>query len=115
MEPVKRQVMQVFRMMLAASMLDEALHEAVILNFTFLGNPGTGKTTVARIFGQLLYEVGARTGVDSDGNPVFSEKTAMQLKREGSTAFANTVESALGGVLARVHYIPINKFIELGM
>ena len=44
-----------------------------------------GKTTVARIFGELLHEVGARAG------KTFIEKTASALKREGSQKFADLV------------------------
>ena len=33
-----------------------------VLNFSFLGNPGTGKSTVGRRFAELLEAAGARAG-----------------------------------------------------
>ena len=40
----------------------------VLLNFAFLGNPGTGKTEVAKIFGRFLHEAGARLGGPPKGS-----------------------------------------------
>ena len=39
----------------------------LVLNFAFLGNPGTGKTEVGKLFGRFLHESGARLGGPPDG------------------------------------------------
>ena len=93
MEEVKRQALQVFKMMEAWAELPVAARVPVTLNFVFLGNPGTGKTTVARIFGKFLHEIKVRR------KDVFVEKTATELKREGGKAFSDVIKSCLGGVL----------------
>lgn len=67
------------------------------LHSLFLGNPGTGKTTVARLFAKILYENGL---VDSDA---FIEVSRSKLVGEhiGETAIntREVLEKALGGVL----------------
>lgn len=62
------------------------------MNFLFLGNPGSGKTTVARIFGKILFELKLRT--DN-----FVETSGQKLLQEGSSKFAALLLSATPGIL----------------
>jgi len=67
------------------------------IHMAFLGSPGTGKTTVARIIGRIFYEIGLlkkEVFVETDRSGLIAEyvgQTTIKTKK--------MVESALGGVL----------------
>lgn len=99
LDTVKRQVRSFLDSVTFATRRKEAGLEAElpVMHSMFLGNPGTGKTTVARLVGQALFDAGAvRTNT-------FVEVGRADLVAEhigGTAQKTNKVlESARGGVL----------------
>lgn len=67
------------------------------LHAAFIGNPGTGKTTVARLFGKILKEM----GILSKGHVVFEERSTLlgqYYSSEGEKTIA-AMQRAQGGIL----------------
>lgn len=79
------------------------------LHSVFMGNPGTGKTTVARLMGQVLFENGALAGDEF----IFVEATESDLvsNHVGETAIYTTrkLDEARGGILFIDEAYTLNK------
>jgi SpoVK/Ycf46/Vps4 family AAA+-type ATPase len=75
---------------------DSKQHE-VSLHSVFLGRPGTGKTTVCKIFGSLLHEAGAL----SKGHVVICDRGTFlgTVWGDEERAMRQALEKAQGGVL----------------
>lgn len=72
-------------------------HDPIVLHAIFRGNPGSGKTTMARLFGRLLKEL----GVLSKGHLLEVERADLVGEYIGHTAkkAKEQIKNAQGGVL----------------
>lgn len=66
------------------------------LNFIFSGNPGTGKTTIARIMGEILQEIGILQSNEAD--PII-EVSGNDLLTATSARIGELFENSIGRVL----------------
>ena len=92
MEPVKEQLEKIYQsvkmQLLRNKILEERGEEQIDsgkgYNFILLGNPGTGKTTVARIIAQILYDINIRQNnsfVEIERSGVVSDHVGGTEKR----------------------------------
>jgi len=77
--------------------LRSSRNTAPLLHMIFMGNPGTGKTTVARILGELMFEM----GILSRGHLVETKSADLIADYVGGTAIKtnDVIDKALGGIL----------------
>lgn len=99
LEAAKREINEQVQLLRIAQMRSAAglRNPTVSRHLVFVGNPGTGKTTVARIVGRIY----AALNVVPDGHLVETDASGMIAGYVGQTAIktAEQITKALGGIL----------------
>ena len=97
LQNVKREIDQIIKLARLFTEQGERLREKFAQHFVFLGSPGTGKTTVARIFSEIY----SALGILSKGHLVEADRSSLVSGYVGQTAqkTADMIEKAMGGTL----------------
>ena len=98
---VKKEIERIVRLIKYAKNRNEVLKINKYINlsyhFAFMGNPGTGKTTVARLIGDIFYYL----GILEKGHVVEVDRSDIVGKFIGETAklTKKAIDKAMGGIL----------------
>ncbi|MGI6096107.1 MAG: AAA family ATPase [Lachnospiraceae bacterium] len=99
LENVKKEVNELMRLAKYQKMCQENHIETppVSMHMVFTGNPGTGKTTVARLIGEIYNEIGFLSKPDC----IEADRSMLVAKYAGQTAIKTkeVIDRAMGGVL----------------
>jgi AAA+ superfamily predicted ATPase len=99
LENVKNDVHSLINFIKISRLREERGFKAPVVSYhlVFTGNPGTGKTTVARLVAQLYYQM----GILPQGQLVETDRSALVAGYVGQTAIKTqkVIQSAMGGVL----------------
>jgi SpoVK/Ycf46/Vps4 family AAA+-type ATPase len=90
---VKRNVIDIFESIVQEMNVPVKSRVLQTYHFLLMGNPGTGKTTVGKLLGRMLHDVGIRK------TNKFIETSGEKLVRMGPTKAAQLIASAMDGVL----------------
>lgn len=94
---VKNEIDQIIKLARLYIEQGENLREKFGQHFVFLGSPGTGKTTVARIFSEIY----SALGILSKGHLIEADRSVLVSGYIGQTAQKTTemIDKAIGGTL----------------
>lgn len=97
LESVKNEINDLVKLARFFAEQGEDLREKFGNHYLFLGNPGTGKTTVARIFSRIFYAI----GILSKGHLVETDRQGLVAGYVGQTAEKTSalIDKAIGGTL----------------